>query len=93
MRTTDTENFCDITPLLQERRKSRCVDRFVLDRETEWADEHPVDEEDIPDMPISDDEEEEEEEDNPGKEFEFVKYEPMSEHNGTVRRWYRGFRH
>jgi hypothetical protein len=30
---------------------------------------------------------------NFGKEFELVKYESMSEHNGTTRRWYRVFRH
>lgn len=46
-----------------------------------------VDEEEIPEMQLSDDEE-------LGEEFEVIeKKECRVVHNGTVRRWYRGFRH
>jgi hypothetical protein len=31
--------------------------------------------------------------DDIGRDFEIIESGDVSEHNGTVRRWYRGFRH
>jgi hypothetical protein len=82
----DTGTFCDITPQLLEPRKSKSVATASKDTEEVWTDDEVLDERDIPDMELTDEE-------HLVREFEMVKYEPGSEHNGTVRRWYRGFRH
>jgi len=80
--------FCDITPLLRDPSNVKAIVQAPrANAEDSWADDETVDEDEIPDMVLSEDE------DDPGKEFEMVRYESMSEHNGTVRRWYRGFRH
>lgn len=83
----ETGTFCVITPLLQQPTKTKSVVQTPEHvQDNEWADDD-LPEDEVPDMLLSEDE------DDPGKEFEMVKYEPMSEHNGTVRRWYRGLRH
>ena len=79
------ETFCDITPLLQDAPKPKSVAQVRDD--DDWADDEVIDESEIHDMVLSEDD------NDPGKEFEVVESEPMSEHNGTVRRWYKGFRH
>jgi hypothetical protein len=83
---TDTGTFCDITPQILEPRKSKSVATASKDTAEIWTDDEVLDERDIPDMELTDEE-------DLVREFEVVKYEPGSEHNGTVRRWYRGFRH
>jgi len=87
MPITKTSTYCDITPLLSEPQNSRSVALGAEDSEGIWTDDGLLEDDEIPDIPLTDDG------DDPGQEFELVKYEPMSEHNGTVRRWYRGFRH
>jgi hypothetical protein len=48
----------------------------------------------IPEMVLrKSDEEEDEDLDDIGRDFEIIESGDVSEHNGTVRRWYRGFRH
>jgi hypothetical protein len=74
------ETYCDITSLLPDPLK---VKAKVNVAESD-------DEDAIPEMTVSDDDGNV---DEVGKEFEFIEYEVVSEHNGTVRRWYRGFRH
>ncbi|KAF2826481.1 hypothetical protein CC86DRAFT_370465 [Ophiobolus disseminans] len=85
---SEAGTFCDITRLLQELTRPKCVAQAPKHNgKGEYTDDEILVENDIPDMVLSEDD------DDPGDEFEIVKYEPMSEHNGTVRRWYRGFRH
>jgi hypothetical protein len=83
----ETSTYCDITPLFREPRSPESVALPSRDRENRPTDNGITNVGEIPDMLLTDDE------DSSGKEFETVDYEPMSEHNGTVRRWYRGFRH
>jgi hypothetical protein len=76
------EVYCDITALLVNDQKGRV--------------KATVDE--VPDMVLSESEEEEvveeeEEEEDIDDVFELVESRGVSEHNGTVRRWYRGFIH
>jgi hypothetical protein len=48
----------------------------------------------IPEMVLrKSDEEEDEDLDDIGRDFEIIESGDVSEHNGTVRRWCRGFRH
>jgi hypothetical protein len=73
------ETYCDITPLLEDAPKgnSEAAVKVVGDEDT------------ISDIMMSEDDDV----DEVGKEFEVIEYEVVSEHNGTIRRWYRGFRH
>jgi hypothetical protein len=71
------EVYCDITALLVNDQKGR--GKATVDE--------------VPDMVLSESEEEEEEEEDIDDVFELVGSRGVSEHNGTVRRWYRGFRH
>jgi hypothetical protein len=74
--------FCDITPLLREK-KTKSVTKK---RQSEF--ESNDDDDEIPEMVLTEDEEEGD------GEYEFVERgEGLEMHNGTVRRWYRGFRH
>lgn len=58
-----------------------------MTKDGEWADDEIVDVDEIPEMIL-------EEEDKVEKEYEVLEGGRFgSEHNGTVRRWYRGFRH
>jgi hypothetical protein len=83
----ETSTFYNITPLLREPRSPESVALPSRDRENRPTDDGITDEGEIPAMLLTDDE------DSSGKDFEIIDYEPISEHNGTVRRWYRGFRH
>jgi hypothetical protein len=77
------ETYCDITPLLEDDSKTKSS--AVVD---EWGDEDA-----IRDMMVSEDDVDADNVDEVSKEFEFVEFEVISENNGTVRRWYKGFRH
>lgn len=79
--------FFDITSLLCEPRSPKSVALPSRDRKNRPTDDGITDEGGIPAMLLINDEE------SSGKEFEIIDHEPISEHNGTVRRWYRGFRH
>jgi hypothetical protein len=90
----DFEVFCDVTSLLGDRGskdKDKSVARSKKRGELAHDDvraEHDGyrEDDDVPEMLLSDDEMK--------KDYEVVGNEVLgSEHNGTVRRWYRGLRH
>ncbi|KAH3915189.1 hypothetical protein HBH56_085590 [Parastagonospora nodorum] len=77
------EVFCDITPLLREKKTKSVAKKRQSEFETNDGDD-----EEIPEMVLEEDEEEMD------GEYELLKRgEGLEMHNGTVRRWYRGFRH
>jgi hypothetical protein len=72
------EVYCDITALLFDEPKGKKIGEGK----------------EIPDMILSDSSEKEDENlDDIGRDFEIIESGDLSEHNGTERRWYRGFRH
>lgn len=81
--STVEDTFCDITPLLEQSPKRKVVGGIVGE------------DDDIPDMMLDEEKDEEElDEEELDEEFEVIeKRECGVVHNGTVRRWYRGFRH
>jgi hypothetical protein len=73
------EVYCDITALLfDEPRKVGKEDAISDMVLSESSDEEDEEDEDLDDI---------------SRGFEIIESGDVSEHNGTVRRWYRGFRH
>jgi hypothetical protein len=82
------EVYCDITALLVNDQKGR--GKATVDEVPDMVLSESDEEEEVV---VEEEEEEEEEEEDIDDVFELVESRGVSEHNGTVRRWYRGFRH